>query len=75
VAAVASTSTSPLRSPDSWPPEPSATSATPPNDTTPASRKRRDRRSSPTPHATSAVKIGSTPMISAAVEAVVDLSA
>jgi hypothetical protein len=75
VTAVASTSRSPFRFADSRPPEPAATRPTPPNEIAPASTNRRVSRSSRTAQAIRAVKIGSEPMISAAVDAVVVLSA
>ena len=74
VAAVATPSRSPLRLPET-PPDPSATSATPPNETAAASQNRARHRSSPTANAISAAKIGVAPRISAIVDAFVSLIA
>src|SRR5918911_2281047 len=75
VAAVATASTSPATSAETPPPDPTATSATPANETRLATQKMRERRSSPAARAMSAAKIGVEPRMSATVVAVVSLTA
>src|SRR6266508_2243918 len=65
---------SPLRSVESSPPDPIATSATPANERQAASQKRRLRCSTRLTRATSAVKIGNVPNSNATVVAVVNFS-
>ena len=75
VAAVRIPSSTPPRSPESSPPEPSATSATPLNERRAPVQKRDESRSVPSASPAQAAKIGVAPRISASTEAVVVLSA
>src|SRR5262249_30245771 len=74
-AAIPRTSRSPPRSADRLAPDPTATSATPPNVTRAAIQNWSDSCSSPTADATRAVKMGVVPRISATVVAVVSFNA